>query len=57
MAFHLHQQHRAIPPSELVKQLEDDIEVYNICRMRVEGHGRPPPALQNVQQHETIFKD
>jgi hypothetical protein len=44
MAFHIHQQHWASPPPELVEQRENHIKMYDIRRMWVEAH--LPPSLQ-----------
>ncbi len=46
VAFHLHTQHRALQPPELVEQRENDIKEYDMCRVRVEAY--LPPSLQNV---------
>ncbi len=49
MAFHIHQQHWASPPPELVEQRENHIKMYDIRRMWVEAH--LPSSLQYIQQH------
>ena len=54
VALHLHQQQRAEPPPKLIKQGEDDIEVYNVCRLRMEA--RLSPSLQDDKQHKTVYE-